>query len=105
MPNPTGINSFGGPFEREQPYGAIQKQKSMTDLAPVNQPKSLNEPKNSQRRAVRGERRAAAAAPLPPAPQPEVPRIPPENEAALFWRALAAEPGASPLIQAYAREA
>lgn len=110
MPNPTGINAFGGPFEHEQPYGAIEKLKNQTALAPMAQSPSstaaLNAPKRSQRRAARASRGSTGTAPAsPPVLPPSQPQIPRESIIALFWSRLASEPGASDLVQEYARRA
>lgn len=109
MPNPAGINAFGGPFEREQPYGAIEKLKNQTALAPMSQSPSstaaLNAPKRSQRRAVRGRGSTGVAPASPPVMPPTQPQIPRESIIALFWSRLASEPGASDLVMEYARRA
>lgn len=100
-PNPAGINSFGGPFEHEQPYGAVEKLKNLSRLAPTAQPTALNEPRRAQRRAIRRERRAPQPAPLSPPP----PQITPQESLRSFWQALAADPEASDLVRQLAQEA
>lgn len=97
--NPDGYNAFGGPMEREQPYGAGAKLQALTRLAPTAQPIAVGEPRRSQKRATRKQRKQAVAPPVPPTQ----PTIPYEQVIASFWAELAAEPGASPLIQEIAR--
>lgn len=111
MPNPTGIN--GMPFTEEPPYGAIAKQRSLARSAPMaGAPTSaLETPRRFKRRAVRGQQPAAPqAAPPPgaglaaPAPPP-LPEVPYPQQVAKVWADMAAIPGASDLVLAYAERA
>lgn len=104
MPNPDGHNAFGGPMEREQPYGEMLKIKNLAALAPTAAPTAVGAPRRSQRHATgadkpRGQRRAGQAQPAAATAPPTQPTIPYEAVLAAFWNELAAEPGASPLIQ------
>lgn len=99
--NPNGYNAFGGPMEREEPYGAIKKLQNLAALAPTAQPTAVNAPRRSQRHASgqdkpgRGSRTPASA----PSAPPGEPTVPYEAILGGFWNELAAEPGASPLVQ------
>ena len=103
MPNPDGYNAFGGPLEREMPYGDVAKQQALTRLAGTANPSAVNAPRRSKRHATGQDRpRKSAknraqteALPVPPSP----PQVPYEQVLASFWMELASEPGASPLIQ------
>lgn len=101
MPNPDGHNAFGGPFEHEQPYGAIEKLKSLARLAPTAQPTAVNAPRRSKRHATGQDkpgRSSRRAAPAPSIPETQ-PTVPYEAILAGFWQELAADPGASPLVR------
>lgn len=105
MPNPNGYNAFGGPMEREMPYGALAKLEGLSKLAGTASPTSVGEraPKAAQRRAVnRTKRSSAAPAPMVPPTQSVQPY---EQILSSFWTELAAEPGASPIVVAMAEAA
>lgn len=112
--NPTGINAYGGPFEHETPYGAVEKLKQLSREAEMTTNPAINAPKQAQRKATGqgggGGGRPAAATPPPPLP------VMPHGEANMpprpdyqtrlkeFWQSLAADPGASDQVRAYAAE-
>lgn len=109
MPNPAGINAFGGPFEHEQPYGAIEKMKQLTQGAPIGSPQALNAPRRSQAHAkmrgrTGGTRPTAATGAAPQTPPPV--QQPPSYQDQLigFWQEMSASPNASPLVRQYATE-
>jgi hypothetical protein len=102
MPNPDGYNAFGGPMEREMPYGALAKLEGLSRLAGTASPSAAGAraPKRAQRRS----QRKGKAAPSPMVP-PTQPTVPYEQTLSTFWSELAAEPGASPLLIAIAESA
>lgn len=94
--NPGGVNAFGG-WGREAPYGAIEKEKTLTRAAPIVAPPAVGAPDKAQRRAVGKKGAAQSSAPATaPATSPSV--TPPGMVVSQFWAQLAAVPGASPLI-------
>ena len=117
MANPTGINTYGGPFEHEPQYGDIQRMKNNMRLAPIGSPQAVNAPRRAKNAAVKGKRAAPSpAAQQPtaaPAGQQQGPDTTPPSPAAptymqqvqAFWQQLAVTPGVSPLVQQYAQEA
>lgn len=92
--NPDGYNAFGGPVEREMPYGEIAKLQNLTRLAPTAQRVSVIEKRAPKRRKSNAKRQASPQPVVPPT-QAEVPY---EQILSSFWSELASEPGASPLI-------
>jgi hypothetical protein len=115
VPNPgqanngLGINSFSGPMGQKEPaYGAIERLKNLTALAPPGTPAAVNAPKRSKRAAVRGKKMSAGQAPAPAvespasAPMPAAPTY--EQQLMEFWQEVAADPNASPLVRQYAQE-
>jgi hypothetical protein len=112
MPNPgqanngLGINSFSGPMGQKEPqYGALERLKTLTALAPPGSPAALGAPKRAKRAAVRGRKVSQpAAAPVTPASAPAPAQPTYEQQVAQFWLALASDPQASDLVRSYASE-
>jgi hypothetical protein len=114
MPNPgqanngLGINSFSGPMGQKEPaYGAIERLKILTALAPPGSPAALNAPKRSKRAAVRGKKmtgsgQASTVVTPASAPMPSEPTY--EQQLVEFWQQVAADPNASELVRRYASE-
>lgn len=98
MPFPGQINNPGGVnglYESEAPYGAIKRRQQMTQAAPLPPNRAINTPRRAQRSATKlsqaiAQQQAPAAEPLDPMQQ---------------WAAIAAIPGASPLVRDYALRA
>lgn len=103
--NPDGNNPFSGPMgEKEPAYGVAERMKILSKIG-VQSPPGVNAPKRAQRRAVKGK----GAKPQAPPPEPQiVPEAAPvanyDQELAQFWMEMAAEPGASPLVQQIASQ-
>lgn len=111
--NELGINAFSGPMgEKEPAYGAVERAKVLSSLAPVGSPAAQNAPRRAKQRALRGKRGAPAAtearatANLPDAsPVAPVQQDPPyQMQVQQFWTQLAAEPGASDQVKQYAAQ-
>lgn len=113
MANPLGINIFSGPMgEKEPAYGAIERGKVLSAIAPTGTPAALGAPKRSQRAAVKGKvarSSAPQAAPAPPHPvsadSPEAQGATYDQSLVQFWQSIASDPGASSLVRQYAQEA
>lgn len=114
--NPAGQNSYGT-AEREEPYGAIERRKVLTRLAPLPPNPALTAPRRAQQQATSKKKQQPQAPPAPPvqetaARQAEIDegarRDMPEqavDPVVDFWQQLAAEPGASQLVRDYALQA
>lgn len=112
MANPDGKNQ--GPDLT--PYGDVKKQTQLTRAAPMSGApfagSAVNAARRAQHRAVAGGQVAPAGvtgpapAPLPgqlpPAPDPQAQQA---ASRAMVWSDLAATPGASDLVKAYAAQA
>lgn len=98
--NITGANGTGG---IEQPYGAVKRLAQQTQATPLPGNHALASPRRAQRASQRPQG--------PPQQQPQPPHpieaqpMDPSVMVAQIWAALAAEPGASPLVQQVAAEA
>lgn len=100
--NPGGVNAFGG-WGKEAPYGAIEKEKTLTRAAPLPSVPAVGAPKQAQQRAVGKKGAAQSSAPATaPATSPS-PAFTPQMVVSQFWQEMAAEPGASPLVQLMAQ--
>ena len=104
--NALGINSFSGPMGEKEPiYGAVERAKVLSALAPVGSPRAVNAPKRAQRAAVKGKTAQAAPPPMPTAPSsPQGQTASYDQSMASFWQQAAATPGASPQVIQYAQE-
>lgn len=107
-PNGLGINSFSGPMgEKEPAYGVAENMKILSKIG-VQAPASQNAARRSQRRAT-SRRKGGAAPEAPPSPVEIPAETAPvasyDQQLVAFWQQLAAEPGASPLIQQIAAKA
>lgn len=107
MPNPSGTNGFT-PHPPEVPYGDKEVNAAVQRSAPLagaqETAHATNAPRRGQRRVVRGGAQEAVHVAAPQMPgQPG--QIAPQAEVATFWQAIAAVPGASPLVQQIAQEA
>jgi len=109
--NPGGSNSYVSARGTEEPYGAIERRKVLTRMAPMEKNPALNEPRRAQKKG-------ASKKPAPPPVQPHAAQAAEINEAdarnmpeqpvdpvAFFWQQLASEPDASPLVRQYAAQA
>ena len=99
--NPSGANSWEG-FGTEEPYGQATHDAQLAQASPMAGAALASGPiqsaKRAGRQAQRGAPAASQASPEPlPAPTPS-----PEAQLAQYWQAIAAIPGASPLVQQYA---
>jgi hypothetical protein len=114
--NGLGINSYSGPMGQKEPaYGAGEKLKVATALAPIGSPQALNAPKRAKRAAVKGKQMTAggqAAQPLSETMAPPggaLPAEPPANtyqeQLQAFWASVAADPGASDQVRELAAKA
>lgn len=105
MPNPDGVNQFGG-FGVEPPYGDVSRQKSLLREAPISgapiSGHALGTPDRIRQR--RGNKPSSSRSPGTPAALPQLP-IPYEQQIALVWQQIAAHPGASDLVRQVAQEA
>src|SRR4051812_33460822 len=91
--NPDGVNSFDG-FGTEEPYGQKTRDAALAAAVPV-----ASGP-------IKPQTRPAPASPQQPAqPVPQAPPMSPEARLAQQWQAIAAIPGASDLVKAYAEAA
>jgi hypothetical protein len=103
--NPGGVNAFSGPQGRSDPaYGAVERLKVLSALAPIGSPAAIGAPKRAQRRAGKRAPQQAAS----PAAAPSVAQAPQATYGATlasFWQQLAADPGASNLVRQLAQEA
>lgn len=94
MPNPHGIN----PFQPQPKYGEVKKQENLAKSAPMSGAPvpAVTAPQKAQSRAV-----------SPPKPQKAPQGSPPpyEDELALTWAEIAAQPGASDLVKSIAMRA
>lgn len=110
--NPGGSNSYVSAQGREEPYGAIERRKVLTRLAPLEKNPALNAPRRAQQQGSKKQ-----APPAPPV-QDTAAKAAEMNEAASrgqapqpvdpvvqFWTELAAEEGASPLVRQMAAQA
>lgn len=98
--NPGGSNSYGAGGV-EEPYGAIERRKALTRMAPPgNQAVSaaLNAPQRAQRKARKKQNMELPA-------EPVTQQVPQVNMLQQFWRELATEDGASDLVREYAAQA
>lgn len=107
MSNPSGVNGFT-PSPPDIPYGDMEQNAAVQRSAPLAgaeaTAQATNAPRRAQRSAARGTRQEAAHVAAPQLPgQPD--QIAPQAQVAAFWAAVAAEPGASPLVQQIAQEA
>lgn len=105
--NGAGINVFSGPLgEKEPAYGAGERLKVLSALAPVGSPAAQNAPKRAKRAAQRGKRAATAATPSAVAPPPATAANADSYQMSLtaFWQQVAADPNASDLAKQYAAE-
>lgn len=95
--------------EKEPAYGAIERAKVLTAIAPPGTPAAQNAPKRAQRAAVKGKTVQPAGA-LAPEPMPTAVGSPQgqvagyDQSLAEFWQQAAATPGASPQVIQYAAE-
>lgn len=105
--NGLGINSFSGPMGQKEPaYGAVERMKILSALAPVGSPSALGAPRRSKRAAMKGKKASAPnpTAVVTPASAP-MPQEPPyDAQVAQFWQELAADPNASELVRRFASE-
>lgn len=99
--NGEGVNGYTLPGGAESPYGAVKRLTQATRAVPIGPTPGGNAPKQATRASQQPE-----AAPAHPADavQPGQEMSPAAQYAAL-WAAVAATPGASPLVQAIAQEA
>lgn len=103
--NPAGINSFSGPLgETEPAYGAVEQAKVLDRAVPVGSPNPDSIPKRAQRRAVAGRGGATAPAPSDIHPGGMI-AADSDVQQQVFWQAVLADPGASPLARQYAEQA
>lgn len=104
--NPSGANNWQGMGD-EEPYGQKTKDATLARGAPLAGARiaagPIAAPKRSGRAAQRGTPvRPPETASGPPV-APEAPlQMSPEAQLAQRWQAIAAIPGASPLVQEYA---
>lgn len=101
MPNPSGSNQF----QPEPAYGAVQRMTQLTREAPISgapvAAHALDSPRRGRRQAARGGQQQSEA----PLPVELPPPVPPQALQAQVWAAVAADPGASPLVKEYAQRA
>lgn len=97
MANPEGTNGF---YKPEPKYGDVKRQRELGKAAPMVSTPAVNAPKTYQRRAVQGSQ----SAPKPQGGSGGTP-MPYEQELALTWAEIAAQPGASELVKAIAMRA
>lgn len=106
MPNKGQVNNGGGvngatlPGGAESPYGAVKRLTQATKAVPIGPAPGGN----AAKRATRASQQPvpALAHPADAIPQGE---MPPAAQYAALWAAVAAVPGASPLVQQIAQEA
>lgn len=99
--NPNGANGTEGV---EQPYGAVKRLAQQTQAAPLPANHALASP----RRAQRAAQRPTGPPQEPQHGQPHPIESQPMALPVLYaqaWSAVAADPGASPLVQQMAQEA
>lgn len=102
--NGSGVNGYTGPGGTETPYGAVKRLGQMTKAAPIGPVPGVTAPKQAKRAAARGTQ----TEPAPVTPDQTVmakPQVPLPVAYAQAWSAVAADPGASPLVQQMAQEA
>lgn len=99
MPNPEGINNFDR-FAPEPAYGEKTQQQALDRAAPTPKNPALNAPRRAQKASQRPQRSAPQAVPQMPAPQ-----LSQSFLASQVWGEIAAIPGASDLVKAYAAKA
>lgn len=105
--NAAGVNVFSGPLGQKEPaYGAGERLKVLSALAPVGSPAAQNAPKRAQRAATSGKRAATAVSPTAAAPPPATAQNADtyQMSMAAFWGQVAADPEASDLVKKYAAE-
>lgn len=105
--NAAGVNVFSGPLGQKEPaYGAGERLKVLSALAPVGSPAALNAPKRAKRAAQSGRRAAPAALAPAGAPPPATTQNADTYQMSLaaFWGQVAADPNASDLVKKYASE-
>lgn len=104
--NGLGINAFSGPMgEKEPAYGAVERLKILTAMAPPGTNPAINAPKRAKRAAVRGKTATTpTAAPIGTGTPAALPADSYPSMLAGFWSSLAMDPGASPLIHQLAAQ-
>jgi hypothetical protein len=108
VPNPGQVNNGGGvngatlPGGAESPYGAVKRLTQATRAVPIGPAPGGNAPKQATRASQQGEPALLHPADAVAAPGQE---LPPAGQYAALWAAVAATPGASPLVQQIAQEA
>lgn len=104
MPNPGGGNQFGN-YTLQPGYGDVARQTRLTKAAPISgapfAAHALETPRRAGKQAQRGKAPQPQAPPAQAAPEP----IQPQVTLAARWQAIAAVPGASPLVQQLAAQA
>lgn len=119
MPNPGGDNQYTR-FQKEPPLGHSKRlnelMRAVTMAGAQGTTSAINAPKNSQRKAVRGDakqvqpvRPAGRDRPVQPQAQPppaDAPDglLPPEAQVSAWWQQVAMIPGVSDLAIEYANE-
>ena len=95
MSNPGGGNQFGN-YTLQPKYGDVKKQTQLTREAPISGSPFAQQALNTPRRQQRQASRQLAQRQVPPvmAANPE-----PVGPAPATYKAIAAIPGASPLVQ------
>jgi hypothetical protein len=102
--NPGGANGWDG-FGTEEPYGQKTQDSRLQQGAPLAGAKLAAGPIAAPRRAGRQTQRGTpipAAAPVEASAVVPPPAVSPDAQLAQRWQAIAAVPGASPLVQEYA---
>lgn len=105
MPNPGQVNNSSGangytlPGGAESAYGSVKRLTQQTKAFPIATP-GANAPKQATRASQQQEAPLAHPADAVPAQA-----VSPAAQYAALWAAVAATPGASPLVQQIAQEA
>jgi len=108
MPNQGQVNNGGGvngytlPGGAESAYGSVKRLTQATRAVPIGPSPGGNAAKKATRASQQGEPAPQHPADAVAAPGQE---MPPSAQYAALWAAVAATPGASPLVQALAAQA
>lgn len=114
--NGLGINAYSGPMGQKEPaYGAGERLKVATALAPIGSPQAVGAPKRAKRAAVKGKtmgqtavapgESVAALPPGLPTDQAPVPQQSYQAQLEAFWQQVASDPDSSDLVKQMAQRA
>ena len=100
--NGGGVNGYALPGGAESPYGTVKRLTQATRAVPIGPTPGGNAAKQATRASQSPEPAPQHPADAITAPGQE---MPPSAQYAALWAAVAATPGASPLVQMIAQEA